>query len=362
MRFVNLDRQYKIIKDEVLSGIEAVLDHGQYIMGPEVAALEYQLAEFTDARQCISVSSGTDALLIAMMALGIGPGDEVITTPFSFISTSETIALLGAKPVYADIDERTFNIDPAAIDGLITTKTKAIIPVSLFGQCSDLDAINTLAKQHGITVIEDAAQSFGATYKDRMSCAVSTIATTSFYPSKPLGGYGDGGACFTNDETLAEKMRTIRVHGQTSQYNHKLVGVNGRLDSIQAAILLSKLVRFKEDIANRQRIADRYNRAFNAAGFEHTPYVEPYNTSVFAQYTVKVDQRAEVIERLRKKDVPAMIFYPTPLHRQPAVADPFANCPISEAICKQVMSLPMCAYMTDDEQDKVIDAFIESNN
>lgn len=362
MRFMNLDRQYDLIKDEVLAQLEVVLNHGQYIMGPEVITLEQQLSEFADAKHCVGVSSGTDALLIAMMALGIGPGDEVITTPFSFIATSETIVLLGAKPVYADIDDRTFNIDPAAIEGLITAKTKAIIPVSLFGQCSDMDAINAFAQQHGIAVIEDAAQSFGATYKNRKSCAVSAIATTSFYPSKPLGGYGDSGACFTDDEALAEKMRTIRVHGQTAQYQHTLVGVNGRLDSMQAAILLSKLARFKEDLANRQRLGDRYTSAFKAAGFEHTPFIEPHNTSAYAQYTVKVDQRAEVIARLREKNVPAMIFYPTPLHQQPAVADPDANCPISEAMSKQVMSLPICAFMTDEEQEEVIDAFIESIN
>jgi len=362
MRFINLDRQYKQIKREILAQIETVLDHGQYIMGPEVTALEQQLAKFTNTKHCIGASSGTDALVIAMMALGIKPGDEVITTPFTFIATSETINLLGAKPVYADIDDRTFNIDPTTIAGLITPKTKAIIPVSLFGQCSDMDAINALAQQHGIAVIEDAAQSFGATYKNRKSCAISTIATTSFYPSKPLGCYGDGGACFTDDDALAEKMRTIRLHGQTAQHLHTLVGINARLDSIQAAILLVKLAKFNEDVSNRQRIADRYTSSLNAAGFKHTPFIAPHNTSTYAQYTVKVDQRPEVIDRLRKKGIPTMIFYPTPLHKQPALADPDANCPISEAVSKQVISLPMCAFMTDEEQDEVIDAFIESIN
>lgn len=256
--FIDLKAQYEAIKPQVQARINQVLEHGQYIMGPEVIELEEKLAAYVGVKHCISASSGTDTLLIAMMALGIGSGDEVITTPFTFIATGEMIALLGAKPVFVDIDPKTYNIDPSKIAAAISHKTKAIMPVSLYGQCADMDEINVIANQHGLPVIEDAAQSFGATYKGRKSCALSTIGSTSFFPSKPLGGYGDGGALFTNDDTLAKAMKEIRVHGQDRRYHHPRIGINGRLDTLQAAILLAKLERFDWEVQQRQKVGAGY--------------------------------------------------------------------------------------------------------
>ncbi len=358
MNFINLNRQYQQIKAGVQDRLDAVLEHGQYIMGPEVSELEQALACYAAADQCIAVSSGTDALLIALMALGVQAGDEVITTPFTFVATAEAIVLLGAKPVYVDIDSKTFNLDPALIEAKITAKTKAIIPVSLYGQCADMDAINAIAQRHSIAVIEDAAQSFGATYKSRPSAGLSTIATTSFYPSKPLGAYGDGGACFTSDAELAEKMRQIRVHGQSGQYEYSRLGVNGRLDSMQAAVLLEKLAIFPQTIQARQQIAANYTEAFLAAGFQGVPMIEAYNQSAYAQYTVVVNHREQVKAAMDKAGIPTMVFYPVPLHKQPPVGDSEASCPVSEAMSTQVLSLPMCPYMTEQEQNDVIETFI----
>ena len=289
--FIDLKSQYKVLESNIKSRINIVLEHGQYIMGPEVPELESRLAEFVGVKHCISASSGTDTLMIAMMALGIGAGDEVITTPFTFIATGEMIALLGAIPVFVDIDPRTYNIDPTRIDAAITSKTKAIMPVSLYGQCADFDAINAIAEKHGLPVIEDAAQSFGATYKGRKSCGLSTIGSTSFFPSKPLGAYGDGGALFTNDNALAKAMREIRVHGQEKRYYHSRIGVNGRLDTLQAAILLAKLERFDWEVEQRGRLGARYTELIqkqNSIVDIITPFIEQYNTSVYAQYTILV--------------------------------------------------------------------------
>ena len=341
MDFIDLKTQYQRLKADIDAGIARVLAHGQYILGPEVAELEEKLAAYTSAKHCITVANGTDALQIAQMALGIGPGDEVITPGFTYIATAETVALLGAKPVYVDIDPRTCNLDPALLEAAITPRTKAIIPVSLYGQCADFDAINAIAAQHGIPVIEDAAQSFGATYTGRKSCNLTTIACTSFFPSKPLGCYGDGGAIFTNDDELATVMRQIARHGQDRRYHHIRVGVNSRLDTLQAAILLPKLAVLDEEMALRQQVAERYNALLSQAGIAPTPHIEAHNTSAWAQYTVQVPQRSQVQAQLQAAGIPTAVHYPIPLNQQPAVADPHSKLPVGDAVAQKVMSLPM---------------------
>ena len=354
MNFIDLQSQYRRIEGDVNARIKAVLDHGQYIMGPEVAELEDRLGAFVGVKHCIGVSNGTDALLVAMLALGIGPGDEVITTPFTFIATGEMIALIGAIPVYVDIDARTYNIDPAKIEAAITPKTRAIIPVSLYGQCADMDAINAIAARHGLPVIEDAAQSFGATYKGRQSCGLSLIGCTSFFPSKPLGAYGDAGACFTDDDALAKAMREIRVHGQDRRYHHPRIGINGRLDSLQAAVLLAKLAIFPEEVDARSRIGARYSQLLSNAGCV-TPYVEPYNTSVYAQYTIGVEDRERFIARLAQAGIPTAVHYPVPLHRQPAFAGmPLPEVPVAEWAAARVVSLPMHPYLTEPDLGRIV--------
>lgn len=341
MDFIDLKTQYQRLKTEIDAGIARVLAHGQYILGPEVAELEEKLAHYTGAKHCITVANGTDALQIAQMALGIGPGDEVITPGFTYIATAETVALLGAKPVYMDVCPRTYNLDPALLEAAITPRTKAIIPVSLYGQCADFDAINAIAARHGIPVIEDAAQSFGATYKGRTSCNLTTIACASFFPSKPLGCYGDGGAIFTSDDELAKVMRQIARHGQDRRYHHIRVGVNSRLDTLQAAILLPKLAVLDEELALRQQVAQRYTALLNKAGITTTPHIEPHNQSAWAQYTIQVDSRAAVQTKLQAAGIPTTVHYPTPLNQQPAVADPHAQLPVGDAVAQKVMSLPM---------------------
>ena len=341
MDFIDLKTQYQRLKADIDAGIQRVLDHGQYILGPEVAELEEKLAAYVGAKYCISVANGTDALQIAQMALGIGPGDEVITPGFTYIATAETVALLGAKPVYVDIDPRTCNLDPARLEAAITPRTKAIIPVSLYGQCADYDTINAIAAKHRIPVIEDAAQSFGATYKGRKSCNLTTIACTSFFPSKPLGCYGDGGAIFTNDDELATVMRQIARHGQDRRYHHIRVGVNSRLDTLQAAILLPKLAVLDEEMALRQQVAERYNALLSQAGIAPTPHIEAHNTSAWAQYTVQVPQRSQVQAQLQAAGIPTAVHYPIPLNQQPAVADPHSKLPVGDAVAQKVMSLPM---------------------
>lgn len=353
MEFCDLKSQYQRLKADIDAGIQRVLDHGQYILGPEVAELEEKLTVYTGAKYCITVANGTDALQIAQMALGIGPGDEVITPGFTYIATAETVALLGAKPVYVDIDPRTYNLDPALLEAAITPKTKAIIPVSLYGQCADMDAINAIAAKHGIPVIEDAAQSFGATYKGRKSCNLSTVACASFFPSKPLGCYGDGGAIFTNDDELAKVMRQIARHGQDRRYHHIRVGVNSRLDTLQAAILLPKLAALDEELALRQQAAKRYATLLNDAGIHTTPYIEPRNTSAWAQYTVRVPNRDAVQEKLKQAGVPTAVHYPIPLNKQPAVADVKARLPVGDEVAAQVMSLPMSPNLEEEDQIKI---------
>ena len=354
IEFCDLKAQQARIKDKIDAGIQRVLAHGQYILGPEVAELEEKLAAFVGAKHCITCANGTDALQIAQMAVGVTHGDEVITPGFTYIATAETVAVLGAKPVYVDIDPRTYNIDPSLLEAAITPKTKAIIPVSLYGQCADFDTINTIAAKHGIPVIEDAAQSFGASYKGRMSCHLSTIACTSFFPSKPLGCYGDGGALFTNDDELAKVIRQIARHGQDRRYHHIRVGVNSRLDTLQAAILLPKLEILAEEVQLRQQVATRYDHLFKEAGIATTPFIEPHNVSAWAQYTVRVDDRDAVQEKLKAAGIPTAIHYPIPLNMQPAVADAQAQLPYGDAAAARVMSLPMHPYLRHEQQSSIV--------
>ena len=325
-------------------------------MGPEIEKLEVELSQFTGAKHSISCSSGTDALLLAMMALDIKPGDEIITTPFTFISTAETIALLGAKPVFVDIDAETFNIDINQIEPKITHKTKAIIPVSLFGQVADMDEINTLAEKHNLSVIEDAAQSFGATYKGKKSCNLSTIACTSFFQAKPLGCFGDGGAVFTNNNALAEKIKSLRVHGQTQPYTHKHIGLGARLDNLQAAVLLIKLKNYNEAINMRQAAAERYHKMLH--GLIKKPVVKSYNTSVWAQYSIKIPSRDIIKSKLKEQGIPTAVYYPIPLHLQKCFEylgynkDDF---PVSEKTAKEIISLPINPYITEVEQEFIVE-------
>ena len=344
MQFIDLAAQQARIKDQIDANIQKVLAHGKYILGPEVVELEEKLANYTGAKYCISCANGTDALQIALMALGVGPGDEVITPGFTYIATAETSAVLGAKPVYVDIDERTYNLDPALLEAAITPKTKAIIAVSLYGQCADYDAINEIAAKYGIPVIEDAAQSFGATYKDRKSGNLTTIACTSFFPSKPLGCYGDGGAIFTNDEELAKVIRQVARHGQDRRYHHIRVGVNSRLDTLQAAILLPKLAILDDEISLRQQAAKNYNQLLNEKGINTTPFIEEHNTSVYAQYTIRVKDRELVIDALKEKGIPTAVHYPIPLNKQPAVATN-DSLPVGDRVAQEVLSLPMHPYL-----------------
>jgi UDP-2-acetamido-2-deoxy-ribo-hexuluronate aminotransferase len=357
MQFIDLAAQQARIKDKIDAAIQRVLAHGQYILGPEVSELEDRLCEYTGAKYCITVANGTDALQIAQMALGIGPGDEVITPGFNYIAAAETIALLGAKPVYVDIDSQTYNLDPSKLEEAISTRTKAIIPVSLYGQCADYDAINKIANKHGLPVIEDAAQSFGATYKGKKSCNLTTIATTSFFPSKPLGCYGDGGAIFTNDDELAKVMRQIARHGQERRYYHVRVGVNSRLDTLQAAILLCKLEIFDEELQLRQNIAHYYVKLLRDAGREEAPFVESHNKSSWAQFTIQVDQREQLLRCMSAEGIPTVVHYPVPLNKQPAVSDIQAFLPQGNSIADRVVSLPMHPYLKPTDQNKIVKQF-----
>lgn len=373
MQFIDLAAQQsqklndgQTIREAVDARIAAVLDHGRYILGPEVEELESILADYVGVDNCVAVASGTDALLIALMALGVQAGHEVITTPFSFISTSETIALLGAKPVYVDIDPATYNLDPGKIEAVISTRTKAIVPVSLYGQPADFSAINAIADRHGLAVIEDGAQSFGSEQQGRRSCGLSTIGTTSFFPSKPFGGYGDGGACFTDDSQLADRMRRVSRHGQAKRYFHTDIGVNGRIDTLQAAILLGKWPNFANEVQARGRIGASYSRKLEAAGITTTPQLMAGNTSVFAQYTVQVERRAEVQALLKDKGIPTAVHYPTLLCQQPALRCDYSLCrggchtPIAQAVSEQVMSLPIHPWLSESDQDHVVDGLVSA--
>lgn len=353
--FANLKLAYLAHQEDFEKEISRVLSDASYIMGPEIEKLEEELIQFTGAKHSISCSSGTDALLLAMMALDIKPGDEIITTPFTFISTAETIALLGAKPVFVDIDEETFNIDGNLLEPKITHKTKAIVPVSLFGQVADMDEINTLAEKHNLSVIEDAAQSFGATYKGKKSCNLSTIACTSFFPAKPLGCFGDGGAVFTNNNTLAEKIKSLRVHGQTQPYTHKHIGLGARLDNLQAAVLLIKIKSYNEAINLRQAAAERYHKMLH--GLIQTPVVKNYNTSVWAQYSIKIPSRDLIKSKLKEQGIPTAVYYPKPLHLQKCfeyLNYKTGDFPVSENAAKEIISLPINPYITEVEQEFIV--------
>ncbi len=387
MEFIDLKSQQNQLtpqgiplREEIDKRIKSVLNHGRYILGPEVSELEHKLAKFVGVKYCVGVSSGTDALLIALMALGIKRGDEVITTPFSFFATAETIMILGAIPVFIDIDKDTYNLDHNKLKSAITKKTKAIMPVSLYGQPANFLEINKIAEIYKIPVIEDGAQSFGATHHNKRSCGLSTIGTTSFFPSKPLGGYGDGGACFTNNCELAKKMRIISIHGQEKRYSHIKIGVNGRLDTIQAAILLAKMEVFEKEVSERQKIAKRYSLELQKAGFKFTPKTSEFNTSVFAQYTIQTDNRDLVREKLKDKNIPTAIHYPSLITNQQALnvnnsltsriyrkilnkrlylKKPLNN---AENISKRVLSLPMHPLLKQNDQDKVITSVLEALN
>jgi UDP-2-acetamido-2-deoxy-ribo-hexuluronate aminotransferase len=377
--FIDLKTQYRALQPQIQDRINRVLEHGQYIMGPEVVELEEKLAAYTGAKHCITVASGTEALLISLMAFGIKPGDEIITTPFTFVATAEVIVLLGAKPVFVDIEPDTCNIDASKIEEKITHNTKAIMPVSLYGQSADMDEINAIAAKHGsIPVIEDAAQSFGAQYKGKKSCNLSTIGCTSFFPSKPLGCYGDGGAIFTNDDVIAQACKEIRVHGQSARYVHTRVGVGGRMDTLQCAIVLAKLERFDWEIEQRIKIGQRYtemiatvsrsspgrkqsSRSNEIVAKTHNSTVQPATirpdrTSVYAQYTLICSDREAIKAKLKQANIPSAIHYPVPLNQQ--IAYKHLCCPectpIASRLTNQVISLPMTPYLTSIQQDRIL--------
>lgn len=358
MEFIDLKSQQARIREYLDRRIQAVLEHGRYIMGPEVTELEQRLTDYAGAKHCITVASGTEALLISLMALGIGPGDEVITTPFTFVATAEVIVLLGATPVFVDIEPDTCNIDAGKIEAAITTRTKAIMPVSLYGQPADMDEINAIAGRYGnIPVIEDAAQSFGSTYKGRKSCNLSTIGCTSFFPSKPLGCYGDGGAIFTNDDAIAQACREIRVHGQSRRYVHTRIGVGGRMDTLQCAIVLAKLEQFDWEVERRLEIGARYNSLMDAKGILRVRQRSD-RTSVFAQYTVFVEDREKVQNKLKEAGIPTAVHYPVPLNEQPAYKQltPAGGTPVAVNTSELVMSLPMHSDMCESIQKAVVEA------
>lgn len=362
--FIDLRSQYVGLESEIKARINEVLAHGQYIMGPEVGELETALAGHVESSYCITVGSGTDALMISLMALGLAPGDEVITTPFTFAATAEVIALLGARPVFVDVEADTCNINAALIEEKITDRTAAIIPVSLYGQTADMDDINAIALRHGIPVIEDAAQSFGATYRQRFSCNLSTVGCTSFFPSKPLGCYGDGGAIFTNDSKIAEICQQIRVHGQSERYVHSMVGLGGRMDTLQCAIVLAKLDLFSWEVAQRRRVAERYDHLLDGLKSRFTHHIldsavcRSDRTSVHAQYTLLVDNRSGLRKKLQERGVPTAVHYPRPLNEQPAYANFCCpECtPVAKDLSNRVMSLPMSPYLSESDQDEVVAA------
>lgn len=354
MQFIDLQQQYRRYQSEIDGRMRRVLDHGQYIMGPEIAEVEAELARYVGVKHAITVASGTDSLEIALRALGIGSGDEVITVPFTWISSAEVIGLVGALPVFVDIDPITFNIDVDQVEAAVTGRTKAILPVCLFGQMPDFDRLNQIAAKHGITVIEDAAQSFGATQRGLRSCGVSTVASTSFFPAKPLGCYGDGGALFTNDESLNERMRAIRTHGGSKRHHHPYLGMNGRFDTLQAAVLLAKLPHFPAEVEARGHLGRRYSELLRASCV--VPEVLPGNTHVYAQYTIRVPNRDQVGERLKQAGVPTAVYYPKCLHEQPVFSSlgySWGAFPKAEQASREVISLPMHPFLTEADLESV---------
>ena len=355
MEFIDLKEQYRRYQKEIDDRMQRVLAHGHYIMGPEIAELEGVLAGYVGVKHAVTVASGTDSLEIALRALGVGPGDEVITVPFTWISSAEVIGLVGARPVFVDIDPVTYNINVDLIEAAITPRTRALLPVSLFGQMPDYDRINAIAARHGLAVIEDGAQSFGATQRGRRSCGVTAIGSTSFFPAKPLGCYGDGGALFTNDDELAEKMRAIRTHGGLKRHHHPLLGMNGRFDTLQAAVLLAKFPHFEREVQERGRIGARYSELL--AGSCAVPAVAPGNTHVYAQYTIRVPDRDKVAEQLKAAGIPTAVYYPKCLHEQPvfaATGSKWGDFPEAERASRAVLSLPMHPFLSETDQDRVI--------
>lgn len=360
MQFVDLATQQARIKEQIDRNIQNVLAHGKYILGPEVIELEEKLAAYCGAKHCISVANGTDALQIAQMALGVGHGDEVIVPGFSYIATAETPAVLGARPVYVDIDPRTYNLDPEKLEVAITPRTKAIIPVSLYGQCADFDTINAIAEKHGIPVIEDGAQSFGASYKGKKSCNLTTISCTSFFPSKPLGCYGDGGAIFTNDDELATILRQIARHGQDKRYHHIRIGVNSRLDTLQAAIMLPKLELLEAEIRLRNLVAKQYTKLLNESGIDSTPFIDANNVSAWAQYTIRVQDRQDIQLKLKETGIPTAVHYPIPLNAQPAVSDTTAVLPVGDKAATEVLSIPMHPYLDGEQLMIIVESLVKA--
>lgn len=361
MQFIDLKFRHNLIADKINVRIQKVMEHGQFILGPEVRELESKLCGYTGSKNCITVSSGTDSLLIALMALDIGKGDEVITVPYTWISTAEVISLLGAKPVFVDIRLDTLNMDEALVEAAVTDKTKAIMPVSIYGQCSDMDAINTIAQKYNLPVIEDAAQSFGATYKGKKSCNLSTIGSTSFFPSKPLGCYGDAGALFTNDDELAEKFRWIRVHGQQRKHHHPILGLNGRMDTLQAAILLEILEVFPYEVQKRENLGQTYSKGLAHLDGLVTARIGEHNTSVYAQYTILAEQREEIQQSLKDKNIPSVSYYSVPLHLQPVFNNlgyKKGDFPVAEKVANECLSLPMSPYLSAQDQSLVIEAIL----
>ncbi|WP_212644804.1 DegT/DnrJ/EryC1/StrS family aminotransferase [Delftia sp. PE138] len=356
MDFIDLKAQYSLLKNDIDRRIQIVLNHGQYILGPEVAELEERLAEFVGGRFCISVANGTDALQIALMALGVGPGDEVITPGFTYIATAETVALLGAKPVYVDVLSGSCNLDPSLIEAAITTRTKAIIPVSLYGRCADFEPIQNIARKYEIPVIEDAAQSFGATYRGVKSCNISDISCASFFPSKPLGCYGDGGAVFTNDENLEKSLRQIARHGQERRYHHVRVGVNSRLDTLQAAILLAKLEVFESDLKIRQEVAERYFNGLASCSGLVLPQSITDDICSWAQFTVRHPERDLLAKKLQERGIPTAIHYPVPLNKQPALRETNCVLPVGDRLAKEVLSIPMSPWLSVNDQSNIIES------
>lgn len=357
--FIDLRAQYQELQESIQGRINSVLEHGQYIMGPEVKELEDRLQNYTGAKYCITVASGSEALLISLMALGIKPGDEVITTPFTFVATVEVIVLLGAKPVFVDIQPDTCNIDASKIEVKITKKTKAIMPVSLYGQVADIDEINAIAAKYNLPVIEDAAQSFGAEYKGRKSCNLTTIGCTSFFPSKPLGCYGDGGAVFTNDEDIAKACLEIRVHGQSKRYVHTRVGVGGRMDTIQCAVVLAKLERFDWEVSQRQQIGALYQQLLTAGDIDVIT-LRPNRTSVYAQYSVLVHDREAIQKHLKQAGIPTAVHYPVPINEQIAYKSFCCpDCtPIAQLLAKRILCLPMSPDLSLENQEKIVNTLL----
>ena len=365
MQFIDLKSRHQLIGEKINSRIQRVMDHGQFILGPEVREVEEKLAQYTGSKHCVTVSSGTDSLLIALMALGVGAGDEVITVPYTWISTAEVIALLGAKPVFVDIRPDTWNMDETLLEAAITDKTKAIMPVSIYGQCPDMDPINDIAQKYNLPVVEDAAQSFGATYNGKKSCNLSTIGSTSFFPSKPLGCYGDGGALFTNDDEFAEKFRWIRVHGQERKHHHPILGINGRMDTLQAAILLEILEVFPNEVEKRMQLGQTYTTGLSEIEGLQTPVIVEQNTSVYAQYTIISENREAIQTMLKEKEIPSVSYYTVPLHLQPvfkALGYKEGDFPEAEKVASQSLSLPMSPYLRTLEQKQVIDEILNNFN